>query len=791
MTPRVHSARLTLACALAYVAVGGCAGLPRIDPSGERILIWPKDQPKLASNVLVAPPSSVVAPPVVTDPFFPQPAIVAGPAATVSPGVMPASAALAQVPQDRVTISPERVLAPVGSEVVLKAAVCAIEGYTLADQKVEWMLGRNGVGQFVEVSGKGLVHPPLLPWNKSKKVDNYLAEGWTANSPMCIDRGTADPADDVNVLRGDAWISVTSPNEGTSYVTAYMPTVDSWDTRRTSATIYWVDVQWTFPPPTVGGGGRSANLTTVVTRHSNGTPVEGWIVRYEIADGGGALSGGASGQVVELRTDAQGRASVDATPTASGASSTPVNIQLIRPAGFGGGDAPRLVVGTGASVIQWNSGSTEYLPPANSIPAPSLPTSPAPTSPSTGGWVPPSTGAAPTTQAPSIHTIPVAQPRLEIALDGDQQVQVGGVARMYMEIRNAGTGVANNVQVVDRLDQGLMDPRYPDQREITFTGIGSLAPGETRRMPQPIEYHVLAPGRLCHNVSATCAENASTTSTFCHSSTQPVEQRKGGVRVRKETKPQWTVGETATFRIIVENTGTLPLVDVRIFDEYPPAFFRVLPPHGAVSGVVTHSVPTLEVGQKREFNVSALCLQSARAVLPRPMARVEAQTNPPTGIIPTMDDVDVEILLPQAGAAGANPGLGGGLGAAAAPLKVDVAFAQPQALVNSRTSFRVTLVNSSQPQVADENVVLQLVIPPQLVADVAFIATPTNIQVTQVGDQLRFTPLAVLRPGERVIYEIPLTVKGPPGFVDVITGVTSRNMPQGGSRNHGLEIISQ
>lgn len=774
---------------MACVVVGGCAGLPRIDPSGERILIWPKDQPPVATAI-VAPPSSVIAPPVVTDPFFPQPPVAAAPAVAVAPGVTPAAVALAQVPQDRVTITPERVLAPVGSEVVLKAAVCAIEGYTLADQKVEWMLGRNGVGQFVEVSGKGLCHPPLLPWNKPKKVDNYLAEGWTANSPMCIDRGTPDPADDVNVLRGDAWISITSPNEGTSYVTAYMPTVDSWDTRRTSATIYWVDVQWTFPPPTVGGGGRSANLTTVVTRQTNGAPIEGWIVRYEIADGGGSLSGGATGQVVEVRTDAQGRASVDATPTASGAASTPVSIQLIRPAGFGGGDAPRLIVGTGASMIQWNSGSTEYLPPASTIPVPSLPTTPAPTSPATGSWVPPSTGAAPTTPAPSIPNIPVAQPRLEITLEGDQQVQVGGVARMQITVRNVGTGAATRVRVVDRIDQGLMNRGYPDQREVPMQGdIPVLPPGEAQKLT--VTYDVIAPGRLCHNVSAACAEGPSTASSFCHTSTAAVETRRGGVRVTKETGLTWAVGETATFRITVENTGELPLVDVRIFDEYPPAFFRVLPPHGAVSGVVTHTVPRLEVGEKKPFNVSALCLQSARTVLPRPMARVEAQTDPPSGIIPTMADVDVEILLPQAGAVGANPGLGGGLGSAAAPLKVEGAFTQPQALVNSRTSFRVTLVNSSQPQVADENVVLQLVIPPQLVADVAFIATPTNIQVSQVGDQLRFTPLAGLRPGERVSYEVPLTVKGPPGFADVIVSVTSRSMPQGGSRNHALEIISQ
>jgi hypothetical protein len=82
-------------------------------------------------------------------------------------------------------------------------------------------------------------------------------------------------------------------------------------------------------------------------------------------------------------------------------------------------------------------------------------------------------------------------------------------------------------------------------------------------------------------------------------------------------------------------------------------------------------------------------------------------------------------------------------------------------------------------------------VPPQLVADVNFIATPPNVQVTQVGDQLRFTPVAQLRPGERVNFEIPLTVKGPTGFADIITGVTSRNMPQSGSRRDSVEILSQ
>ena len=126
MAPRANPPSWHLACALACTAIVGCASLPRIDPTGERVLIWPKDQPQVVAPLL-APSSTVVAPPVGTDAIFPQPPIVAtAPAATVSPGVTPASLALAQVPQDKVTISPERILAPVNSEVVLKANVLSL-----------------------------------------------------------------------------------------------------------------------------------------------------------------------------------------------------------------------------------------------------------------------------------------------------------------------------------------------------------------------------------------------------------------------------------------------------------------------------------------------------------------------------------------------------------------------------------------------------------------------------------------------------------------------------------------
>jgi uncharacterized repeat protein (TIGR01451 family) len=800
MATGVNTLRLGLACAWACAVAGGCACrcLPRIDPSGERIFLCPaKDQPQVAPPALAAP-STIVAPPVVTDPVFPlpaAPAVAAAPAAIVAPGVTPASVALAQVPQDKVSITPERILAPVNSEVVLKASVCTTEGYTLADQQVEWMLGRNGVGQFVEVSGKGWFHPPLLPWNKAKKVDNYLATGWTANGPLCITRGTPDPADDVNVNRGDAWISVTSPNEGTSYVTAVMPTVESWEQRKSYAMIYWVDVQWTFPPGSVPSDGRSATLTTTVTRQTNGTPIEGWIVRYELTDGGGNLTGGAGGQVVEVRTDANGQATVQATPTAAGAASTPVNIQLIRPANFGGGDAPRLIVGTTTSLIQW-TGSSTYVSPgaggnlAPTTPPPTIPDTASPISPP-GGWGPPSTGGAGTggTSAPP-------RPQLDVELSGNQTAEVGGRAILTMRLRNVGTGPATNVKVIDQFDRGLTHASDPSANILDasddLTGPLTLAQGAD--VSKNVTFDVVQAGRLCHNVQITCAENVSDSAQFCVTATQPAAPAEGRVEVNKEVAPVVArVGENVRFRVTVKNTGELPLVDVRVTDEYPTAFFTVRPltqGHTAVSGAISYRIPRLEVGTQQSFEVEARCIRAELVVIPRPRVRVEASTDPPTQPKLTADEVDIEIQPPNPAAGGATPGPGAnaGGGAAQLPLTFNTTFYQQPARIGSRAVCEVTVRNNST--TVDQNMELRLVLPPQLVPDMTpgAIVAPPNVSASYSAPQLSFTAVRALRPLERVIFTIPMTVNGPAAIVDIRTDVRSLNLPQGNPRTTPLEI---
>jgi hypothetical protein len=141
----------------------------------------------------------------------------------------------------------------VGSEVILLAGVCDGEGYLATSQRIEWSLERGGVGQFVAPGTRdwlerlsGFDGPPT-------KVDNSYATANTSCENIILTRGTATPVDDVYVHRGQTWITVTSATEGTSYVSAFAPSVSGWDRRRQTAAVHWVDAQWQFPPPPARG----------------------------------------------------------------------------------------------------------------------------------------------------------------------------------------------------------------------------------------------------------------------------------------------------------------------------------------------------------------------------------------------------------------------------------------------------------------------------------------------------------------------------------------------------------
>jgi uncharacterized repeat protein (TIGR01451 family) len=480
-----------------------------------------------------------------------------------------------------------------------------------------------------------------------------------------------------------------------------------------------------------------------------------------------------------------------------------VDLELIRPAGFGGGDAPRLVVGTGATIIQWGGASTPYLSPGSATPipiggGPSTPTPALPDATPPGGWQAPSTGPAPTTTFPpstgtgagtgiggATPPIPPARPQLELEFRGDQQAVAGGVANLVMAIRNTGNAPATQVAVRDRIDRGLMYPPNPDSSEIDFTGVGTVAPGEQKE--RTIPFNVMQAGRLCHRATVTSAEGAQDTAEFCITASAAREERTGHMTVTKDGPLQGFVGQSVIFRVIVKNDGQLPLTDIRVLDEYPPALLNIKPPLDPTvqitNGVVARTIRRLEVGQQDEFRVECVCVQPARPVIPAPLVRVTANTDPPTGVIEMVDDHAFEILPARGGVAAPA---GAAAGTPAANLGVSVLLLNPTARVGARATCQVTVANKTT--VNDENVAVRVTFPPQLTPDVQRLITPPGVQAALQGNQLTFTPIATLRPGEPVSYTIPMNVNAS-GIVEIVAGALSKNAPTGVSFAASQEII--
>jgi len=757
---------LCAALGMCTLVAAGCAGLrvPRIDPTGERVFIWPSEQVVAASQIPGGASPNLQAQPVFTDPVFPQPTLAASQTAAAVQGFQPAGSLVAPqpvagtvppIPQDTLSIQPGRVLAPVGSEVILRAGICNTEGFLLTHQKVEWMIGNRSVGEFLSLGGRGWLRSPLLPWNKPHKIDNQYATGYTAAVPLQITRGTADPSDDVQVEPGEAWASVTSATEGTSRVTAFTPAVEAWAQRRTSSTIYWVDVQWTFPPPSIIGNQPSQVLTTTVLRQTDQQPLPGWIVRYEVSGGGAALSGATSGQVVEVPVDAQGRASIDVTPSPGSGGTTQIGIQLVRPERFAGSDMPRLVVGQGSTTINW-SGGTPYFSPESGG-GTTIPTYP----------IPGNQRSVPI--EPSQPVTSTGQPDLQLEIHGQPDAEVGGQARFEVVVSNQGTASANGIVLTDRFDPGLSHLRDPNRTfEIENPGIGSLGVGESRSVY--ISFDVIRAGRLCHEVSIRCREGSTASQGTCVDATQPLPQKQARIEVRHNGPVQARVGESALFTIVVENVGEVPLTNIVVVDEVDRALLArpTEQNYQLVEGKIVWNLPRLEVGAKKRLDVQCECIAPSRTAC----STVNVTFDSESGSSSSSDSHCVEILPVRAG----GPAVGGqpAAGATTGSLQLSIEPFNDRMHAGSNSTIQFVVANLAN--VADEQLQLKVALPPNLSTDLASIRNDANVRVNAVAGELHFDPIATIRPGEQLRFTIPVNVVQP-GTVSVGASIISRSTP--------------
>ena len=318
----------TLAISL-FAITCGCSSLriPRIDPTGRSIFLPTSDTtsligaqsgsvglPQISQPLPSLPPANQIpaaqqtpAPtlqaPVIPNQNFAQPS--SGPAFQ-QPAVPPPCDAsgcgsgrrtahkkkLTPNPNRKLTpgqagqmlMTPSRIIAPVGSEVVVIAGICGSDGFFAVNQPLEWMLSNDSVGQFVEIGGMHHSTFNKLVKPSSRKFDGQYAWGRTGLKNQILSRGTPTPVDDIELRKGQTFVSVSSASPGTSYVTGVAPKAEGWDRRKASTIIHWVDGNWSIPAPVQATAGTVTALTTLIS-NTEGQGLKDWPVRYSIVGG--------------------------------------------------------------------------------------------------------------------------------------------------------------------------------------------------------------------------------------------------------------------------------------------------------------------------------------------------------------------------------------------------------------------------------------------------------------------------------------------------------------------------
>jgi uncharacterized repeat protein (TIGR01451 family) len=301
---------------------GGCNSLKTsgIDPTGEHVFA----SPPAAANPAYPNPYQEPPPP-------PQP----GEPATL-------------------ILTPSIIAAPVGSEVLLIAGVGSADGYLRCNQRLEWSIA-GGVGQFTDIGKNDFVDILLGDYNRPRLVNAVFGIGSTASKDEQVKRGPSAPAEEISILPGQGWIKITSPIEGASTVSVVASSIVNTAQRVKTATIYWTDATWRFPPPAINPAGTKHVFTTTVMRQTNQCPCPGWVVKYTITGGPPAGFSPDGTSSIEAITDAAGQANAEIFQKSPAHGTNQIGIEVIRPAELPGAGGQRLTVGTGSTMQTWTA----------------------------------------------------------------------------------------------------------------------------------------------------------------------------------------------------------------------------------------------------------------------------------------------------------------------------------------------------------------------------------------------------------------------------------------------------
>lgn len=817
-----HIFRIELAHWTFTVVMIGCAGcsslrVPAFDPTGERIfapgstaLVDPTGGSLSESCILPKPAWS--APP--TPPPCPPgegglgTPICDNAAGCFGAGLVPNSQhSRTRGFHDRVhskrvpgelLLSPGRLIAPVGSEVILVAGLCGDNGHYVMRQPLEWMLSRDSVGHFVDVNERC----GLALGDKSEKFGPDYAVAQTGTRAEILDRGTRDSTDDVFLQKGQGWLSLTSASEGTSRVAVLASRGTTWSKRQKTATVEWIDAQWALPAPAVVAAGQPLALETLVTRNTNGTPLTDWIVRYEVTDSSASFAGGQS--AAEVMTDADGRGVAQLLPATLGAATTQVAVQIIRPANSISG---RTVVGTGATTVRWSAPAVQLQATGPSIGTvdalltyrleisnpgdlvarqvivretqrpPGLEFVSSSVDPNqfgdrlqwtVGDLAPGATrvievNCRATTDAnfryafraesadgivseAFVETNVVRETmQLKLRLEGSPDREVGETVTFVAEITNTGNRPLDNLTLVDQFGEGLGSSRGASPLRLTLPNY--VQPGQTQEIE--IQFRLLQVGRQCHTLTVTSGGGQSQQTTGCVNVLPARPSANASLQMKLKGPTTLKVRQEAEYTMDVVNNGNVDLTNVEVALAIDNAIepFAVTQPgiQGQdAEGIVRWFFPRIAAGQTQEVGFTCRGRQADPTAEIRVVVTSAEATQAASAAAEDQLTVNVtdDLVVPDRGNGPIVPDR---------PLEpptsnrtlISISDARDPLAVNGQASYEITIKNDRD--VSDRNVIVRI-LPPAGLRDVRVDAESRNL----ANGLIELIPIAEIRAGESV-----------------------------------------
>ena len=444
-------------------------------------------------------------------------------------------------------MTPSRIVAPVGSEVVVIAGICGGDGFFAVNQPLEWILSNDSVGQFVEIGGTQ--HPTfnkLVP-PSTRKFNGQYAWGRTGLKNHVLSRGTPTPTDDIELRKGQTFVSVSSVSPGTSYVTGIAPKAEGWDRRKASTIIHWVDGNWSIPTPVQATAGTVTALTTLIS-DTEGRGLKDWPVRYSIVGGAAAEFAPAGSQTAESKSNVDGQATVQIRQPAGQfePGQTQVRVDVVRPSVFG---QPELIVESGVTTVNWSA------------------------------------------------------PALTIRAIGPRATEQGSPFSYRVEVSNPGDQTARNVIVRTKdLDDSIeyisSTPKPTEYGRQYEWNIGDVAPGASAKfVDMQLKSDKLGNIGLCFEV----VSQEDRLQTEACAETEVVQPC---INLVIEGPGNVQVGDQANFLLRVENRCDQPLENVEMTINYDPGLVRPGKSNPAKIRLANNGV--LQVNQSETFPFTAI-----------------------------------------------------------------------------------------------------------------------------------------------------------------------------------------